>query len=78
MNSALTLLEDSALPGRLQLRDGMAMVAMVGAGVCRNPLHSHRFWQQMKDQPVEFICQSQEGISLVAVLCMRETRDQSL
>ena len=68
VSSALTLLEDSALPGRLQLRDGMAMVAMVGAGVCRNPLHSHRFWQQMKDQPVEFICQSQEGISLVAVL----------
>lgn len=68
VNSALTLLEDAGLPGRLQLREGMAMVAMVGAGVCRNPLHSHRFWQQMKDQPVEFICQSQEGISLVAVL----------
>lgn len=46
----------------------MALVAMVGAGVCRNPLHSHRFWQQMKDQPVEFIWQSQDGISLVAVL----------
>ena len=41
---------------------------MVGAGVCRNPLHSHRFWQQLKGQPVEFIWQSDEGISLVAVL----------
>ncbi len=68
VSSALALLQDAALPGRLQLREGMAMVAMVGAGVCSNPLHSHRFWQQMKDQPVEFICQSQEGISLVAVL----------
>ena len=68
VNSALTLLQDAGLPGRLQLRDGMALVAMVGAGVCRNPLHSHRFWQQMKDQPVEFIWQSEEGISLVAVL----------
>nr|WP_314425634.1 bifunctional aspartate kinase/homoserine dehydrogenase II [uncultured Erwinia sp.] len=68
VNSALTLLQDAALPGRLQLREGMALVAMVGAGVCRNPLHSHRFWQQMKDQPVEFIWQSEEGISLVAVL----------
>ncbi|MEM6162480.1 bifunctional aspartate kinase/homoserine dehydrogenase II [Erwinia sp. P6884] len=68
VNSALALLQDAALPGQLKLREGMAMVAMVGAGVCRNPLHSHRFWQQLKDQPVEFIWQSEDGISLVAVL----------
>lgn len=68
VNSALELLQSAALPGKLQLREGMAMVALVGAGVCRNPLHSHRFWQQLKDQPVEFIWQSEEGISLVAVL----------
>lgn len=41
---------------------------MVGAGVTRNPLHCHRFWQQLKGQPVEFTRQSEEGISLVAVL----------
>lgn len=68
VTSALTLLQDAGIPGRIQLREGMALVAMVGAGVCRNPLHSHRFWQQMKDQPVEFIWQSEDGISLVAVL----------
>lgn len=68
VSSALDLLQDAAIPGRLQLREGMALVAMVGAGVCRNPLHSHRFWQQLKDQPVEFIWQSEEGISLVAIL----------
>ncbi|WP_158782231.1 bifunctional aspartate kinase/homoserine dehydrogenase II [Pantoea sp. BAV 3049] len=68
VSSALTLLQDAGIPGRLQLREGMALVALVGAGVCRNPLHSHRFWQQLKDQPVEFIWQSEEGISLVAVL----------
>ncbi|HBV39051.1 MAG TPA: bifunctional aspartate kinase/homoserine dehydrogenase II [Erwinia sp.] len=68
VNSALTLLQDAGIPGRLQLRESMALVALVGAGVCRNPLHSHRFWQQLKDQPVEFIWQSEEGISLVAVL----------
>ena len=44
------------------------LVAMVGAGVTRNPLHCHRFWQQLKGQPVEFTWQSEEGISLVAVL----------
>ncbi len=68
VGSALSLLQDAALPGELRLRDGLALVAMVGAGVCRNPLHSHRFWQQLKDQPVEFIWQSEDGISLVAVL----------
>jgi bifunctional aspartokinase / homoserine dehydrogenase 2 len=68
VGSAFSTLEAAALPGELRLREGLALVAMVGAGVCRNPLHSHRFWQQLKDQPVEFIWQSEEGISLVAVL----------
>lgn len=68
VGSALKLLEEAALPGLLQLREGLALVAMVGAGVCKNPLHSHRFYQQLSDQPVEFICQSEDSISLVAVL----------
>ncbi len=38
------------------------------AGRTRNPLHCHRFWQQLKGQPVEFTWQSDDGISLVAVL----------
>lgn len=68
VNSAFALLQDAELPGHLHLREGLALVALVGAGVSRNPLHSHRFWQQINDQPVEFIWQSEEGISLVAVL----------
>ena len=63
VNSAFNLLQDAALPGHLQLRDGLALVALVGAGVTRNPLHSHRFWQQIKDQPVEFVWQSEDHIS---------------
>lgn len=66
--SVFKLLDEAGLPGELRLRQGLALVALVGAGVCRNPLHSHRFWQQLKGQPVEFIWQSDEGISLVAVL----------
>lgn len=66
--SVFNLLQNAGLPGRLQLREGLALVALVGAGVSRNPLHSHRFWQQLNDQPVEFVWQSEEGISLVAVL----------
>jgi aspartokinase/homoserine dehydrogenase 2 len=68
VNSALAVLEEAALPGRLVLREGLAMVALVGAGVCKNPLHSHRFYQELKDQPVEFVWQAEDGISLVAVL----------
>ncbi len=68
VDSVFKLLDEAGLPGELRLRQGLALVAMVGAGVCRNPLHSHRFWQQLKGQPVEFIWQSDEGISLVAVL----------
>ncbi|MEX5585730.1 hypothetical protein ABFV49_27950, partial [Pseudomonas lurida] len=32
VNSAFTLLQDAGLPGHLQLRDGLALVALVGAG----------------------------------------------
>ena len=67
-DSALKILDEAGLPGELRLRQGLALVAMVGAGVTRNPLHCHRFWQQLKGQPVEFTRQSEEGISLVAVL----------
>ena len=73
VNSALLVLEEAGLPGRLSLREGLAMVALVGAGVCKNPLHSHRFYQELKDQPVEFIWQAEDGISLVAVLRLGPT-----
>ena len=74
VNSAFILLQEANLPGHLQLREGLALVALVGAGVSRNPLHSHRFWQEIKDQPVEFVWQSEEGISLVAVLRVGPTQ----
>ncbi|CQJ42873.1 bifunctional aspartate kinase/homoserine dehydrogenase II [Yersinia enterocolitica] len=73
VNSALRVLEDATLPGKLSLREGLALVALVGAGVSKNPLHSHRFYQQLKDQPVEFIWQAEDGISMVAVLRLGPT-----
>ncbi|WP_174634652.1 bifunctional aspartate kinase/homoserine dehydrogenase II [Yersinia thracica] len=73
VDSALRVLEDAALPGKLSLREGLALVALVGAGVSKNPLHSHRFYQQLKDQPVEFIWQAEDGISMVAVLRLGPT-----
>lgn len=73
VESALVLLQSLGLPGKFSCRKGFALVAMVGAGVCNNPLHSHRFYQQLKDQPVEYIWQSEDGISLVAILRLSST-----
>ncbi|WP_340621432.1 bifunctional aspartate kinase/homoserine dehydrogenase II [Xenorhabdus siamensis] len=73
VNSALDVLQDASLPGKLSLREGLSLVALVGAGVCKNPLHSHRFYQQLKDQPVEFIWHAEDDISLVAVLRLNQT-----
>lgn len=76
VESALQLLQQTELPINLRLQDNRVLVAMVGAGVTSNPLHCHRFWQQIKDQPVEFVWQSEEKISLVAVL--RKTTTQHI
>lgn len=73
VESALNVLEEAALPGTLSLREGFSLVALVGAGVCKNPLHSHRFYEELKEQPVEFVWHSEEGISLVAVLRANQT-----
>lgn len=68
VESAFTQLQASGLPVSLQLHRDRVLVAMVGAGVTKNPLHCHRFWQQLSDLPVEFVWQSDERMSLVAVL----------
>ncbi|EKT54090.1 bifunctional aspartate kinase/homoserine dehydrogenase II [Providencia burhodogranariea] len=73
VESALNVLEEAALPGTLSLREGFSLVALVGAGVCKNPLHSHRFYEELKEQPVEFVWHSEDGISLVAVLRTNQT-----
>nr|WP_314268028.1 bifunctional aspartate kinase/homoserine dehydrogenase II [uncultured Moellerella sp.] len=73
VESALNTLEEATLPGKLSLREGFSLVALVGAGVCKNPLHSHRFYQQLRDEPVEFISHSEDNISLVAVLRTNQT-----
>lgn len=73
VESALNTLEEAALPGSLSLREGFSLVALVGAGVCKKPLHSHRFYEELKGQPVEFIWHSEDAISLVAVLRSNQT-----
>ena len=68
VESAFAYLRQAELPVTISVRYGLALTAIVGAGVGKNSLHHHRFYQQIKDQPIEFVWQSEEGISLVAVL----------
>ncbi len=73
-NSVLGILQDQAIPGKLELRKGLALVAMVGVDVTKNILHRYRFYQQLQNQPVEFFWHAEDCISLVAVLRQRPTR----
>ncbi len=73
VSSVMNFLEEAGFSSQIQQREGLSLVALVGAGVSRNPLHCQRFWQQINDQPVEFVWQSEQEISLVAVLRIRST-----
>ncbi|KLV05651.1 bifunctional aspartate kinase/homoserine dehydrogenase II [Photobacterium ganghwense] len=68
VGSVLALLQDSGIAAEIKLRDGFSMVAVVGAGVVNNAVHCYGFYQQLKRQPVEFIAESESGLSLVGVL----------
>ncbi|MCG6269146.1 bifunctional aspartate kinase/homoserine dehydrogenase II [Vibrio furnissii] len=67
-SGALSLLHDLAIEAEIKLKDGYAMVGAVGAGVTKNAHHSYGFFQQLKASPVEFVCEAESGLSLVAVL----------
>ncbi|WP_413285676.1 bifunctional aspartate kinase/homoserine dehydrogenase II [Vibrio sp. MA40-2] len=65
---ALRYLNDAAIEADIRLKEGYSMVAAVGAGVTKNPIHSHGFYQQLKNAPVEFMCEAESGLSFAAVL----------
>lgn len=67
-SGALSYLHDCAIEAEIRLKEGYSMVAAVGAGVTRNPIHSHGFYQQLKNAPVEFMCEAESGLSLAAVI----------
>lgn len=57
------------------IRYNLALLAIVGYGVCRNSLQMMRFLQMLKTQPVEFIWQSPDQISVVAILRQQVSRE---
>ena len=74
-SGALAYLQDLAVNAEIRLREGYSLVAVVGAGVTNNPIHCHGFYQQLKNAPVEFLCETESALSLVAVLRQTETAD---
>ncbi len=68
IQDVIEAINEKALPCSITLEKGISLVAMVGANVGKNPLHSYRFYQQIKDLPVEFIWHAHTAISMVAVL----------
>lgn len=64
----LQMLCNSALPCKLQLRKRLGLLAIVGAGVSKNKFYIHCLYEHLKGQPVEFIWQAEDGISLVVIL----------
>ncbi|MGR5140754.1 bifunctional aspartate kinase/homoserine dehydrogenase II [Photobacterium sp. DNB23_23_1] len=73
VNSVLAQLQDSGIAADLRLREGFSLVAAVGAGVVNNAVHCYGFYQQIKGQALEFIAESESGLSLVAVLRKADT-----
>lgn len=67
-SGALSYLQDIATAADIKLKEGYTLVGAVGAGVTKNPNHSYGFYQQLKNAPVEFICEAESELSLVAVL----------
>ncbi|WP_413789417.1 bifunctional aspartate kinase/homoserine dehydrogenase II [Gallibacterium faecale] len=66
----LPLITDS-----ISIRYDLALLAMVGAGVCQNSLQMLRFSQMLKTQPLEFMWQSEDNISVVAILRQSVSRE---
>ncbi|KGQ70524.1 bifunctional aspartate kinase/homoserine dehydrogenase II [Chelonobacter oris] len=57
------------------IRYDLSLLAIVGYGVCRNSLQMMRFLQMLKTQPVEFVWQSPDQISVVAILRRQVNRE---
>ncbi|MBE4476079.1 bifunctional aspartate kinase/homoserine dehydrogenase II [Vibrio parahaemolyticus] len=70
---ALKYLQDLAVEAEIKLKEGYSLVAAVGAGVTKNVNHCFGFYQKLKNAPVEFVSETESGLSLVAVLRRTDT-----
>lgn len=72
---ALNYLQASDLDAQIHLTEGYSLIAAVGAGVTTNANHCFGFQQKLKHAPVEFIAETESGLSLVAVLRVTDTEE---
>ncbi|KIF45310.1 aspartate kinase [Vibrio owensii 47666-1] len=72
---ALTYLQELAVEAEIKLKEGYSLLAAVGAGVTKNANHCFGFYQQLKHAPVEFISETESGLSLVAILRRAEVEE---
>ncbi|ANP65964.1 bifunctional aspartate kinase/homoserine dehydrogenase II [Vibrio sp. Vb1554] len=70
---ALKHLQELAVEAEIKLKEGYSLLAAVGAGVTKNANHCFGFYQKLKHSPVEFISETDSGLSLVAVLRRTDT-----
>ena len=75
VSGALSYLQDRPIEADLKLKEGFSLVAAVGAGASTNANHCFGFYQQIKGEPVEFISETDSGLSLVAVLRQTDLDD---
>ncbi|MEX3074376.1 bifunctional aspartate kinase/homoserine dehydrogenase II [Vibrio alginolyticus] len=72
---ALKYLQASLSEADITLAEGYSLLAAVGAGVTTNANHCFGFQQKLKHLPVEFISETESGLSLVAVLRRTNTEE---
>ncbi|UYI46850.1 bifunctional aspartate kinase/homoserine dehydrogenase II [Vibrio natriegens] len=72
---AFKYLQESELDAEINLTEGYSLIAAVGAGVTTNANHCFGFQQKLKHSPVEFISETESGLSLVAVLRNTDTEE---
>ncbi|MDW3114945.1 bifunctional aspartate kinase/homoserine dehydrogenase II [Vibrio sp. 1727] len=73
VGGALKHLQELAVEAEIKLKEGYSLLAAVGAGVTKNANHCFGFYQKLKHSPVEFISETDSGLSLVAVLRRTDT-----
>ena len=75
ISMVLDCLQNAGFAAEIRLREGFRLVAVVGAGVTENPNHTHGFYQQLRGQPIEFICETETKLSIVAILRKGSAQD---
>ncbi|OBT10086.1 bifunctional aspartate kinase/homoserine dehydrogenase II [Vibrio sp. UCD-FRSSP16_10] len=65
---ALECIQSAQLDIKIDVKEGLSLIAAVGAGVTNNPNHCFGFYQTLKTVSVEFMFETESELSLIAVV----------